>query len=543
MVNTKNEYINSIQETGQLFDQKLPFLPVLAHDFVNVIREEIIGDALIEEGKRHGRQLLDPSQRVKALKKKYNSISSFLEINFNQLERNNIAEAKVRAEAIAVELEELSYELEGKTASSRLTQYQEELENAHTQYLKYQQTFNDDYFLETYLEQIKKKYGSEDKYISELIEEEQKIRHVIQSFLDQIIKLLSDFGPNNELNEENSTNSTTNPNNEINENVEKVNSKLIKRQEIIQKIENQVEELELKRKEKLQEIKSSTDKLLDSIKRESPLIPHRWQIILLKIFFFIIIFAEVNLIRAYTSYSIDINSGVLFDKITFYLFCFGYPLALGMIFKFWIESSNDRKRLKRILIRSTFVIMVVSVVSISLINSDVLVKGNLNSVSFEFITSLSDELRILLYAIFFIGLTYILSSIGGILFLYVWEIRNQYDRVRGALWGKKRSEDPETQLAKYKLRIEEIENKIKQLFEEKGRKSEELAKVQAIAAVNYSDIAYKDMVNQLGEAAINRYLSGYNEGRSLVRDDLDELDLLAINRKKCILKNNDYEDD
>ncbi|MDX1941277.1 MAG: hypothetical protein SFU99_12045 [Saprospiraceae bacterium] len=267
---------------------------------------------------------------------------------------------------------------------------------------------------------------------------------------------------------------------------------------------------------------------------------------------FVILFGEFFLINQFLVELIGQDKlptfkGNWLGFIAIYVFCFAYPLGIGMIFKIILSTYSNKEKYLRRLTSRLLLATIIALFFVSIPNAMNVFGVETKIINFIQQISTTNASNNAFYNIWLIGmktvclavflfiLTIVLSAVGAILFNEASEMhKNYYHVTRNPI-----IRIPGLKLHKEKLenRIKEIEEEIKQLWKNRDVVAEELSKNNAKATAEAEPENYKGVFNALKAKALRIYRRGFEKGRDFALRNLDEAQMIIYKIREDITKN------
>ncbi|MEO1382893.1 MAG: hypothetical protein AAFV78_06655 [Bacteroidota bacterium] len=289
--------------------------------------------------------------------------------------------------------------------------------------------------------------------------------------------------------------------------------------------------------EQAESIRERYGKIAMQIRRDLPPVHSSMYLRVIGSFLLFVLFGEVYLIFQMTTETLGIYAdggsnpilGKRFYTIAHLLFCFAYPVALGMAVKYYLTYKKGFDGLENRFVRTLLNICVVLIVSIGILNATGAV--NLG----EFFASLPNSL---LKALALIGISLVFTYTTGFMFIDFFEAYERYiDH-----WGKSPfGSQPEKgrydqklneNVQRYQQTILEATQQWQELKDELKQTQEQLWRLEIDIIQPPKDWNFKGLLEELKQAALYAYIRGYDKGRYKVNEEKELDDIVGLFQKQ-----------
>lgn len=503
------------------------------------IQSDIYDNKLYELGIEQGNLLIEKETQLKAIEGKYNGFIQFLQ----EAKRKEVEKAKIEAEIIQKEVENLDIALNEFIEDSEISTLKKQIEKIEEQLKGYDEELYEDSFLTEASKLAEEEIKTEKNNIKLLLDEYNVLRETMAKEVKSIKFLLSDL--------------------------EKSNLTADQREGILKKIKSVIKEeypLTISKLKDLEELAEdvlnikgeqieNSYKYLDSyISQLKPKIFRRSQIIIYYLMSFIIFIGEFYLIYNFTTdvlmpaskpnFIIDYFLNPIYLAVIG--FCIALPLAIGMIFKLFLKEypQGERARFLRWWILFPLgVLAVIGLVAISIPNSIQILQESGVPIGTDGVNGIEtvfgfppNEIKLIGIMIFSPILTLILSIVGAVLFLYALEMHKDFSNAKKMSLLKIDWKWLKINVKSYKKSLEEKKENIAQKIEglklKQENKHRDLAEAKANCTSHSDSDFYVGMVSNYKETAINYFIAGHERGVAETSKNWGELDILLFKARK-----------
>lgn len=288
----------------------------------------------------------------------------------------------------------------------------------------------------------------------------------------------------------------------------------------------------------------------EEVRKDIPSVPSRFYILTMGIFLVIVLLGEIYLINEMTSRIFGVNpdgngAGILPDEfyiITHLLFCIAYPISIGMAVKYFLVQLRAQDRKPYRFVRNLLRVAALLIICVAALN--VFAKESVIAALETLYQDSEQELFLIPINIgAFLGISFVFSFVSGFMFLDFFDAHKLYVEKWEA--SPFEAKPDQTKDQKYFEKYQKgFKKAIKALKEEKTFMVKELKEKQAALHKQEADISrlpkewnFKEILDNLKQAAIAAYFRGYQKGRIERQDELGYEGLIDSYRKSQITQN------
>ncbi len=294
--------------------------------------------------------------------------------------------------------------------------------------------------------------------------------------------------------------------------------------------------------------------IIEQMRRDLPATHSRLYIRVLGVFLIMILLGEVYLISEMTTkiFGIEPDGGAAGVAPTWvytlwhYIFCFGYPVGLGMIVKYYLGQLKIRHKTPFRFIRRLVYVGVILIFSVAILNAFQL--GSRTAATAMLPQNVSDLIQMPLSALSFLGVSIVFSFVAGLMFLDFFEAFERYKDTWGTSPLKRtpaknrKSIQFEANQEQIKKTIEDLKSDLKSIKDELKQAKCELNKCEADIREVPENWNFETYLEQLKQAAINAYHTGFNRGLWKKQGNLDLKSLIENVRKNKVIQHIPFSD-
>ena len=286
-------------------------------------------------------------------------------------------------------------------------------------------------------------------------------------------------------------------------------------------------------------VKEQFESNKNSLKGLDVRVGSKFQMGLTLLFFFIALIGEIYVVENISAETLYLREGVW----TRWAFIIGYPIAIGLIVKFLIQYSDNKRAMKRRISYFLTFFAILGITSLSLINADWNARPNGNNIYnddnpfgeiSETNSSLSIQKQKQTYrykALTYLSLSLLFGGISGLTFVSFFKQYENYINLKKVTPFFSGGNSYNLRLQRRK---EEIKSKIDKLYQDKHQLKEALVKIEMMISeeAESGQSNFKAWLEQMKEASIGSFYSGYELGKAEKSHDSDEIFIQEIIAKK-----------